>query len=631
MTVAAKSIPAETPNFRVLRRQLAAVVVIALAAWPFTTIVPGVGGNWGWVAGLAIATHEGFRFGEQLIWTYGPLWFLDAGPVLYFGGGITDLAFAYQWILQLLLAGTMLLAIRRSYPATIAFLLAFVVIALLPERATALGFAWCVMALTRNCGGDDIADRWFPAAIGVLAGISLLGKLNHGAELLVLAPIALLARPEPRRLRDAASFALALALTVLAGWIATGQAAANAWDYIQYSIEVVAGYDAAMGMGPESGWSYVLALGVFLLVSTLVWDVARRTAGRSRWGLVACWLVFAYFSFKTGFVRADAHKAIFAGNLLVVVAVLPVRGSKRPLALASFAACVAAFALWSSYPQIDRLLNPILNARAAIEQTRTLVSDVPATRANLVAETRAYYRLPFTRELSGHSVTFWHYGNGDVAYGYPLDWQPLPVLEAYGAYTRPLDEVNARMLSSEQAPQRIMRALQPPIDGRLAAFEAPATTRAILCRYREAARRGGWQLLAQDGDRCGRAGEIDTVDAGWNEQVVVPRPRRPNSAVLVRIDGADPSGLERLEELWLRPAPRYAYLDGRAYRLVAATAPDGLLLTLPEGFDYPPPFALAPDPRTIAIGRGDSPGGELRYSFVEIPLDEPAVVGDVHR
>jgi hypothetical protein len=101
----------------------------------------------------------------------------------------------------------------------------------------------------------------------------------------------------------------------------------------------------------------------------------------------------------------------------------------------------------------------------------------------------------------------------------------------------------------------------------------------------------------------------------------VPAARTPDAAVVVHVEGAGPHGLERLRALALRPHPRWIALDGHRFPLVAATAADGLLLAAPPRLDYPAPFAMAPRPHAIAVGRaGDQPGGTIAYRFEEIPL-----------
>jgi hypothetical protein len=61
--------------------------------------------------------------------------------------------------------------------------------------------------------------------------------------------------------------------------------------------------------------------------------------------------------------------------------------------------------------------------------------------------------------------------------------------------------------------------------------------------------------------------------------------------------------------------------NGHAFRLIAATAPDGLLLRVPKPADEPGRFAMSLNPSTLTVARsGGNPSGALHYTFVEIPI-----------
>jgi hypothetical protein len=592
------------------------------------------------VAGLELLAERGDRFGERLIWNYGPLGFLHAGPLLYFSD-LAIAAFAYHWALQLLLAATLYVAARRSYPWPVAFAIAFAALTLVVDRALLLGFAWCVLALTR--GDDpprDAAARWFPAAIGALAGVLVLSKINQGAEIVALAVVTLATRPGRRPL-DAVAFAGMLLATASAGWLLTGQTLADVWPYVRYGFETVGGYPATAGAAnPDGQWHYLAALALFALGSALVWRTAREAGRVRRWGLVTVWLLFSFAAFKQGFIRhGDGHVRLFLTAMLVALAVLPAGAAWRwrTVAGAGIAACVVLYGVVAA--DLGERLDPVDNAREAVAQAATLAS--PARRARergeLVGAIRGHYLPPpaIADRLPGRTVAFWPFASGDLAFALGVDWRPLPVMEPYGVSTPKLDEVTAAMLASSRAPELIVR--RPRIGGPVdptpsdpprevmfgTPLDPPLTTRTLLCRYREVVRAGHWQLLARGPDRCGSPRPVASAVAGWGEQVAVPRPR-PGTALLVRIDGAGVAGVERLKALWLRPDARVAVLDGRSYRLVPSTAHGGLLLRAAPGADHGAPLALAPGASTIAIHRtGDpQPGGELRYTFLELPVGE---------
>jgi hypothetical protein len=177
------------------------------------------------------------------------------------------------------------------------------------------------------------------------------------------------------------------------------------------------------------------------------------------------------------------------------------------------------------------------------------------------------------------------------------------------------------MLASSRAPARILRADAVAIDGRNATFEAPLATLEIFCRYRQIAAQDLWQVLAPASDRCAAPRPLGTRTARWGESVPIPAPRSRDALVIAHVEGAGPQGLERVRALLLRPQRRWVALDGQSFRLVAATAADGLLLYAPPRLDYPAPHAMAPRPQRIAVGRdGGEPDGSIAYRFEEVPL-----------
>jgi hypothetical protein len=601
--------------------------VVALVAWPVRTVVPGVGGDWEWVAALSYAAEHGLRFGERIAWSYGPLGFLftSYGPVRYYGG-VFVASWLFALLVQLLLAGTLLATLRRVLPLALAAVASAVVLALVPDRLLALGFAWCALAVLR--GEDAPRDRLaaaFPFAIGALTGIALLGKLNQGVELAVLATLTLVATA---RRRDALAFGATLLASAAACWLATGQALADVWPSLRNGVEVVAGYAAAMGATePAHRWALPVALLVVALALTLAWDAGRGRARLRRRALLALCAVYAFLNFKEGFVRQDAgHVAEFFGDMLVLFAVL----LAQPRRWCALVASVVAFALVAGgllgLPELRRTLNPSANMLAAADQARTLASP---TRQDAVAATLrlaivAEYRIPprLLGAVGRRTVMFWPYLWAEIAYADDLRLRPFPTLEPYEAYTPALDRLGATMLRSARAPERILRALAQGIDGRQAAFEAPLATLAILCRYRHVTGRPPWELLVRSRDRCGVPRTLRTVSVRWGATLRVPRPDQPDALLLARVQDAGPHGLERLRSLVLRPGRRFVSLDGaQRTPLVAATAADGILLRAPREADYPAPFQMAPNPSRIAISReGSQPSGRIRIAFAEVPI-----------
>lgn len=52
-------------------------LIVALLGWWVSFETPGPGVDPSWNAGLAMAVDQGLRFGKEVVYTYGPLGFLN--------------------------------------------------------------------------------------------------------------------------------------------------------------------------------------------------------------------------------------------------------------------------------------------------------------------------------------------------------------------------------------------------------------------------------------------------------------------------------------------------------------------------------------------------------------------------
>jgi hypothetical protein len=109
--------------------------------------------------------------------------------------------------------------------------------------------------------------------------------------------------------------------------------------------------------------------------------------------------------------------------------------------------------------------------------------------------------------------------------------------------------------------------------------------------------------------------------AAWGQSIPVPSPSGPDALVYVNVSGAGPAGLEWLRGVLFKGNRRSITFDDRhSYRLVEATANDGLPLRSGRAVDYPAPFKQIPQAKTISLDRanlGAPSGMPLRYSFYE--------------
>jgi hypothetical protein len=587
--------------------------VLAVLAWPIVSILPGIGPDPSWAAGLYMAHGEGLQFGRDFVFTYGPLGFLQA-PVLY-DEAMWIVAFLFQVTIHVGVAVSLLWAARRFLPLAVAAAACYclLVIGGLTAAVVLLAFVWCFIAL-----GDDPPRFVIPLVTiggGILAAVELLAKANYGIAIFAFALLVVFGLPDRRR---RVPLFLAIACGSFAvGWVLAGQALAGVPDFVIRAAEVVSGYSAAMGTDIAAvGWERpaAIAVGVLLMASAAL--AMRDAPWPRRVASLALVAVFWLMTFKQGFVRQGLGNTpeffvMAAGAGLAVASRLP-RAPFRiaPLALTAPLLVLALVVLPT--PSLLRSLEPRPHLEFMRQGLDALLRS--GKRQQLISEgrraMRSSYRLDpgILKALQDRPVHIdpWEIG---VAWAYRLDWHPLPVIQSYSAYTPQLDRLNAEALSGPQGPMAILRhrnvlagGSESSIDDRFPGWESPAAMRTMLCHYRVARTTARWQLLERSGDRCGLPRAIGVVHSMTGEPIPIPPPPGPHDLVFARIDGIGVEGLENLRTVLYRARERTVTLGaGRAWKLVPATAGDGLIMRASPGVDYPRPFRLAPDVRAMSL------------------------------
>jgi hypothetical protein len=589
--------------------------------WQWPGLQPAPGFDESWTAGVSMAVHSGLAFGQRVVFTYGPLGFLSVGALWQVH--LAQAATAYMLILRFAFALALFASARRTFGVVGGFVIALVVASvdsLLLEPAVFLIFA--VWALTTELGRRHLVACAVIA--GAFAGLEFLNKVSVGGSLVVLTAVFVLSLGGRRR--DYALAALVgFVVSVIVFWTAIGQPVTALPDYVVNSARIALGYGPAVGIdSPGLGWQYTAAVVALALGLWAAWQMSVALRPRQRWGIGLLWVVFWFFAFKEGFVRHDAnHVVSFFDAALGGFLAFRCRRPQRLFALLGIAALVV-FALAAQTNSLTTDLDPSRNVSLAVNQIRDVLS--PSRRAAIVAAGRTAIKSaePISPAalhlLRGHTVDVWP-SEIALAWAYRLDWDPLPVLQSYSAYTTALDELDADSLASSHAPQRILFRAGPDPDGRVTSFDEGMTSRAILCRYRQIYADSTMAVLALGPNRCTQPVLIKTVHAAWGQTVPVPPPTSSHSIISVRIAGVDIDGLESLESFFYKPAARFVSINGGApQRLVPGTATDGLPLRASPRMDFTPPFNIAANAQTIAVLRGSSgssSGQPITFSFYE--------------
>lgn len=592
-------------------------VLLAALTWPIESQVPAVGPDASWVAGLYMAVQNGLHFGTQFVFTYGPLGFLEH-PALY-DGGLWFVAFLYRALVYAALATSLVWAARRALPTPLAAALVYVllVVGYLEAAAVLLTLVLCVGALSDR---PPARAPWLIAVGGgALAAVELLGKLNFGLTIAALCLIALLGLD--RRRLHLPVFGATFLIVLAAAWFGAGQTLGAIPHFVANSLQVLTGYSQAMGTDiSDVGWQRPWAIASVAVLVAAAAVATWRDPAPKRVAAVSLVAVFGFAMFKQSFVRQGLGNAsdffpLMLGAAVAVVWRLP-RQMRRLPAGAPAAVLLASLTVLTlatlHAPSLLRALEPGEHVEYLREGLRALAS--PGEREALEREGAermvSTYRLdPRTLSLlrgRGVDVEPWEIG---AAWAYRLDWQPLPVIQGYQAYTSRLDALNAAALSGSGRPTAILRqntaafagTIGASIDDRYEAWDPPAAARAMLCHYRPVRTTHAWQVLYPAPDRCGTAHLLTRVETETGAAVHVP-PAAAGQIVFARVSGLGVEGLEALRTTLYRARDRWATVNGgHAWRLVPGTAEDGLILSAGRGVDFPAPFALARRARTVSF------------------------------
>ncbi len=605
---------------------------VGLLAFPGSYEPPRSGLDPSWVIGLNLFSWQGFRFGRDLIFTYGPLGYivrpLDVGNHLLVGNVVRAVLHAGLFALV-----AFLLVRRERRSSVVLFLLAFPLIAIV-ERELDYEILGLVVLLLSVAAVHGATRLLVPAAILC----SLLPFMKFGTGVCALTTLACgLAvcrwHQVPRRWIAITVAVLLLGLGLLAILLLGGPS--SILYFLRRSAQIASGYNDAMASVGPLGHLAWAALLVAVLVTAMVGAGVRSASGT----VLLVSLVPVLCSLKHAFVRQDdAHELIAFGVLLwSSLAALLLAATRREQlcsgGLLLTTVTVAVIALSPAEVEKRRSLLPeILSGRQGMRWIGNLV-QFPAARRDLRARGErllAGEMLPDGwRDLIGTErvlVVPWEI---TLCWANALDCVPFPTLQMYSAYTPELDRWSAQRLGEDRPTFVLLKV--DAIDERNMLWDCPATWDAVLRGwepFRSAPSRGLLLLRRRAVPREvaeGRRAERTTALRDW---VQVPEGEGP-----VRVSlGLNESGAGTLRRILFRPAPVVLHAITRlgrvrTYRLVLATARSGFLLdAMPVNVeDLPPLFegSRVPDPvRAFRLAGPGLSGLEPRMSVAWEVLPE---------
>ncbi len=581
MPPAPESAPTESAGRRLARVAAPALVGALLwLNWFAPPAPPGIDLDSSWMAVLADAAVEGRRFGEEVVFTFGPLGWLASfhlTPEAWDGKMLWEFLGKGAIAATLVLFGLRLSAPRRwfFYAAVLCFGGLFAdTVPLLVIVVAVLGWVF--------------PGRTPPWAFAVvLAGLAVLAQIKFTYSLLILAGVllAVTSAVATRRWRHGAAVAAGFAVAYPLAWIAAGQRVSDLPVYWAGSLEVARGYAPAMGLDSSLA---VLLTGLAVLAGCGVFLLSRLRLREDR-GWIAPATLFlgaaVALAWKHGFTRADGHVVgFFTVVALLTLAVPPLLGARRdwPLAAAMIALCFLGIRLsdpWLGSNVLTLAEHRVRRGWADVASASTLRTRFDEAHS---AATAALDQSALAARIGDATVDLIGHEQGRLLLG-GFNHSPRPVFQGYSAYTPRLAAKNLEFFRSERAPTFVVARLET-IDGRHPMSDDALVLAELLRRYDVVDETQEHLLMHRREPRPGPR-DFELVDQLVTNVVLgqtVHLPPADGFAQWIRIVGY-PTTLGKLRSAFVRPPVLFLILietSGREtiHRLVLPTAAQGFIV-----------------------------------------------------
>ncbi|OSC39390.1 hypothetical protein [Mycobacterium decipiens] len=609
-------------------QQALAALIAALTIAPQSSVDASVGLDPSWEVVVALAPARHIRWGPDLVFTYGPLGYLQT--TAYYAFDQSVLATVYQFaVVAALFLGIAAVLRQRCAPMTSligAFFATWLVAILQVGHGTALGmmypelvilavFAWASVPLLQR---DPKRSTIFVACtvLGAVAGLQLLVKFNTGLTIVVLALAASVLLGWMAVVRHCATLA-AFSASTLAWWVLAGQQLRDLPAWLRSSAAILSGYNESQALP-------LTRLAVPAILLCLAWIAVLcvifvRGGPRIPRSFVLFVGLLTLITIKSAFGRFDIwHFSMLLGVIVVAVALAP--GLRIRHRASVLAAVVFVFAFNDGPPLVrHRVVAAVQGPVQSIDRLLTLAvpGRVEQRIARAKARQRATYAVPerFIKTIGSQAV---HVDPDEtsVVWAYDLAWRPAPVFATYSAYTPSLDKLNSNTLADGPAfvLSRVSAKLPATgIDNRLGTQESPLYSRALLCNFTLSGVENHWALFTHTRPRCGPLTPLSEVHVDNNNSVSVPAPSRPDMAILVAID-LEPTVVDRLFGGTIAPLTTFTVvLDGVSYRLIAGNAAEPFIVVSPPSVNG---TNLDIHAHTIGVGRTRAVGPDGAHAHL---------------
>jgi hypothetical protein len=516
---------------------------------------------------LSYAHEHGWRYGKDIVFTYGPWGYL-----------VTRNFFPHQHRVQMTVLalvsfftalGVCLVAWQMKFFWRVLLVTVFIYLAAnIDPRADLLIYSailcwgWLCMV---SSGGRLLFSALFFALVSIFG---VMVKANF--LLVVIFSTAVIASDNLLKGRAAIAFGLPLVLSAmfLAAWTLSGQSLEQLSALFANSCSIIQGYDQVVGMDAPSTFTLrgaiaaVLALGAVAFRAMAVGPLTDAVpVSRVKWrtALVAGWLFLLVFVlWKHGFVRADLyHMGFFFGVLPVLVLSLELFPfSRRSMQLCSRGLALACCLLtvltlkslfFSSFG--SSLLQPFAGLRGNLNALWRH-ADYERCQQELYTDAQKAADLPRVTQAIGPASLDVFGQRQCYAIFNKLNYHARPVFQSYLAFNQRLSSLNERFYLSPDAPRFVLFELSGS-EHRFPPLEDARLLRHLLLNFRPVMTEKPFLLLESNSSIPAKLHLLHDDVAQFDERLALPMISEGLLWIEIRLE---PSWQGRLRQIFLKPS-----------------------------------------------------------------------------
>lgn len=464
---------------------------------------------------LEYARTHNLQFGKDIIFTFGPLGFLNTEVSQGFLP-VQRILFALIWSGFVAWSATGL-ARQISGPMKFVFLVWF----LIYSNIGGLGqHAFLVMAYGCMILMEDLKERKSASASFLIVfALLALVKFTFFMAATVGVILCALVHIGKRNIKSSFVIVASYMMVIFGIWLASGQQLENFWPWLKGSFEIVNGYPDAMTIFPKISVLAICAVAGTMFIASL-WVIKRSARlTYSSVGLLFVITAYVFLSWKGGFVRADGHVIGYIFFLPLVFSFLLNETFQKTMLtrsrhyLATIFMGVVLLCNWAAdFQEPGIMLSSLVGwPRSMIGNSRLVMNSVTGGWKNCFEalrespKMRRVPELPNTRALVGNApVDVFNFAQW-AALANNLNYRPRPIVQGYAAYTPYLQDLNLAFYRSERRPQYLLYKMET-IDGRFPALDDATILPYIFGNYKPVAKEGEYLVLQASRDISRDAG-----------------------------------------------------------------------------------------------------------------------------